>query len=628
MNEHFPAPYPDELLYSVLARLVTRIGYLSWPDYGWLIWGAKTATGIMDLPNRLESLADSMPEEFDITADQLIDQNTLWPYYAAFLPTERRLRTREEMKGKGQPRVLFGLIASRAPRNEWLRYCSECARSDRTRFGEAYWHRVHQIPGCVSCAEHGNMLTNSTVAIWQRRNRQAYLAAEDFIPQDPAATTQVTELQRAIAEDSAWLLAHPKGELNVPDLKERVTNQLISMGLANHRGNLRIEQLNREVVKRFGAGFLNELACFATNPANEWNMWVAKLARNPDRAYHPLHHLLVLRLVSIAVESLLQPMPPYHPFGDGPWPCLNSASDHCGEAIVEHVDAVVTSSGRSLRGTFLCEKCGMSYERLGPDATEADKWRWDHVPVYGPVWEEALKSLWPDRDISLREISRRLGVDPNTVYRQVKRLGLHLQGGRKTTVEWKEITSMQPSNGPQSDSESYKAAWIAIRHKYPAEAVTALRKREPAAYAFLRRHEADWLRSQTPKMKTNRAHTSRVDWEARDVVCSQDIRCAWLALLKRSPPRRITLNTLLTESGHRTITSRNLRHLPDTKALTSRLCENHFQFATRRIAISAECLREQGRLTYQNLLREASIGRKLCKHEGVQQALIGALGGK
>lgn len=187
---------------------------------------------------------------------------------------------------------------------------------------------------------------------------------------------------------------------------------------------------------------------------------------------------------------------------------------------------------------------------------------------------------------------------------------------------------MQPSNGPQSDSESYKAAWIAIRHKYPAEAVTALRKREPAAYAFLRRHEADWLRSQTPKMKTNRAHTSRVDWEARDVVCSQDIRCAWLALLKRSPPRRITLNTLLTESGHRTITSRNLRHLPDTKALTSRLCENHFQFATRRIAISAECLREQGRLTYQNLLREASIGRKLCKHEGVQQALIGALGGK
>lgn len=135
MIAHFPVPLPDELLYSVFARLGSRLGHLSWQDYGRNILGAKTATGIVDLPNRLSSLVDALPLEFNIDMDVLIDEHTLWPYYAAFLPPDRRQRTREEMSGAGQPHVIFRLIASRGPRNDWLRYCTECAKNDRRKFG-------------------------------------------------------------------------------------------------------------------------------------------------------------------------------------------------------------------------------------------------------------------------------------------------------------------------------------------------------------------------------------------------------------------------------------------------------------------------------------------------------------
>ena len=160
---------------------------------------------------------------------------------------------------------------------------------------------------------------------------------------------------------------------------------------------------------------------------------------------------------------------------------------------IENVIVSETNRGESIRGVFHCPECGMVYERLGPDKEEADRWRWDRVPAYGPVWEQMLGNLWRDHCVSLRAASRKLGVDPNTVVRQIKRLGIHQENARPTTICWEEITFSQPLQGPQSDPGTHKERWMSLREQHPGESVTELRRRAPATYAFLQRHELTWL---------------------------------------------------------------------------------------------------------------------------------------
>ena len=38
------------------------------------------------------------------------------------------------------------------------RLCIQCAREDRSRWGESYWHREHNLPGVLFCVAHHRML--------------------------------------------------------------------------------------------------------------------------------------------------------------------------------------------------------------------------------------------------------------------------------------------------------------------------------------------------------------------------------------------------------------------------------------------------------------------------------------
>ena len=103
MMGHLPAPYTDELLASVLARCGGRFGFPSSRHVGFSAFSRTTSTKIADCPMYLDVLAGSLPSTMGITADALIDNNTLWPYFAAFRAPESRAVTRSEMRSGGHP---------------------------------------------------------------------------------------------------------------------------------------------------------------------------------------------------------------------------------------------------------------------------------------------------------------------------------------------------------------------------------------------------------------------------------------------------------------------------------------------------------------------------------------------
>ena len=189
----FPAPYPDELLYSVVARYGRRFRFPNRKSLGQTFFGTRNAVAVADLPTRLGALAAAIPDQFGMSVEWLIDEHTLFPYYAPFLPRERVERLREAMRGSGDVHLRAGIAASRVRPSEWLRYCPVCAAEDRATYGERYWHRLHQVSGVEVCHRHQVRLEESPVRTFVRRERHCFIAADEAVPTDATVRTVTSD---------------------------------------------------------------------------------------------------------------------------------------------------------------------------------------------------------------------------------------------------------------------------------------------------------------------------------------------------------------------------------------------------------------------------------------------------
>ncbi len=157
----FPDPYPDELLYSVCARFADRVQYRGKSSVIRELFGTRNAVAIVDFPCRLGHLVDILPSGHHYTVDRFIDDHTLLPFYSPFCPPQRINQVREDMRGSNGCRIYgrLGILVNRPA--DWLQFCPICVNNDIQKFGECYWHRVHQLPGVKVCPIHGVFLEES-----------------------------------------------------------------------------------------------------------------------------------------------------------------------------------------------------------------------------------------------------------------------------------------------------------------------------------------------------------------------------------------------------------------------------------------------------------------------------------
>ena len=109
MLAYFPQIYPGELLYSVLARYHRHMGTPSPIQSMEALFGRRLIVASVDLPGYLQVLADRLPPNFGWTADRIIDELTLLPYYTAFQPPSverlaRKAMLRGQTDGQGDNR--------------------------------------------------------------------------------------------------------------------------------------------------------------------------------------------------------------------------------------------------------------------------------------------------------------------------------------------------------------------------------------------------------------------------------------------------------------------------------------------------------------------------------------------
>ena len=164
MIAFFPEIYPDELLYSQLARYHSRSGYARYVFTVADIYNnEKLVHPNVDFVNRYTP--DAMQwitknEPWEVIAEQ----HTMYPAYIRFLPKLRRIDAVNGIlscEGNWKNLMCMPLLNE----SRFIRYCPECAKEDREKYGETYWHREHQIPKIRVCPKHRCFLENSEVAV-------------------------------------------------------------------------------------------------------------------------------------------------------------------------------------------------------------------------------------------------------------------------------------------------------------------------------------------------------------------------------------------------------------------------------------------------------------------------------
>lgn len=156
---NFPVPYPDELLYSVVARAGVHFGITSPKQLLDAVFGDRKVVATVDLPSHIDAISKQYPDSLGLTAESLVFKHTLFPLYAPFIPEDRRLAALDWMtrRAKGAVHVGLGVTTSRIRQPEYLRVCPQCLEDQLIEHGELCWLRQWQVPGCSHCLKHGDL---------------------------------------------------------------------------------------------------------------------------------------------------------------------------------------------------------------------------------------------------------------------------------------------------------------------------------------------------------------------------------------------------------------------------------------------------------------------------------------
>ena len=182
MIVYMPTIYPDELVYSWFCRYYVHSGCFSHKMTLQELYCKKS-----DNPSK-EFIGNLNPEvigqmEKIYPLDELVLNHTMFPQYARFIPLEQKKVALYRLAHDScDVHHLFPVL----PRNDgerYLRFCPLCVKDDRKTYGEAYWHRKHQIRNMRMCTKHKCMLMESSVPAKSEQGF-TFCPAENYISSD------------------------------------------------------------------------------------------------------------------------------------------------------------------------------------------------------------------------------------------------------------------------------------------------------------------------------------------------------------------------------------------------------------------------------------------------------------
>lgn len=583
----FTDPYPDEILYSTAARYHHRAKNkrTSVTARDW--FGEDPYRVVVDFPSHLDYLISALPKGHLYTANILIENHTLFPFYVPFFPAGRAEKIREYMRRSvdgGAVYPLAGLLTTKLSLKS-LRYCPLCAREDRKQYGEAYWHRTHQIPGVIACAKHKLFLNEGYPHPREIEDRNKhFIQAEEIINlsliQPLNLTNDDHKVHFRIAKNVEWLSKNNLNNLDLNDFNARYRYVLFNSRLLTFGGSLSLLKIKQKFTEAFSAELLSETACMVKGKST----WIDRLFNNPNSSQHPVRHLLFLQFCNFSLEDFIKLPTEIKPFGKSPFPCLNPVADHFQKPIVKNV--VITNKQKSdtkISGTFSCD-CGFIYRKFERDEKGTRKFELDRVVKFGEVWDSALKQVFEQIEPNLeelKELAKKFGVVERTLLRQLVRLGL--------TNKYKSLMPKRLGKARMSFKEieekrtSIREEWLKMRKENPETSRSELRWINETIHSWLYKYDKIWLQENYPPIKDYPTGIQLVNWNERDEQTAPKIKELATELKSLSGRPIFVSKTIL----YRRLKIANLlkssKLVPKTMQALELCSESFEEYANRRI---------------------------------------------
>ena len=601
----FPAPYPDECLYSIFARYYVRSGISSPKEACVRFFGCDRSllASTILLPRKLEWMGCWIDPACGLTSGELICRHTSYPYQAVAY-TDDLYRDMEKIIQDGVPtsgmypleRRMMAKCTGLGLR-QYLRYCPECVLDDKLMYGETYWHRLPQLPGVLYCPVHGCRIKDSNAPIEELRVR---IYPASYVLRHEEKTSVDTKRQfrdryLKIAKDSQWLMEHGREFGGNTKVSRKYRIYLQQKGYANFFGLCDRNAVRNDFQSYFGEELLKDLFYFAEDPL----YWLRYLKESIGFNLKPLHHVLLMEFFAGSAEAFLIAEPKTEiPYGTDSGPCINRLCRRYLQNTAKRVR--LRSMGDEIWAWFECPDCGLRYRRSDPTQSFEEYLQNPCITDRGFLYLEMLHQYLTETKLSKRAIAQRLGVSPGSVAKYVKDHEIDISNRTKASY-------FREAAHDEDKDTYYRRRVLEELEITPAMSCKDLKERVPGAYEWLNRKDPAWIHARLIH------EFDKPRWNEWGEVALVELKAAYQEIRTRGDPRkRINISWLARVAGiNRDDIYGRLPYLPEMKKFFDEVCEPQEVWIRRRYTEVAMEKKAAGgkEFTYDDVKRKVQIRR-------------------
>lgn len=571
---YLPKPYPDELFYSVVARYISRIGDRARHHVLISLFGSRTSASF-DLPSRLNRLEHSALGHF--SADLVLKELTLFPYYTSFMSESRKRKCAEsfkiDKKAGRPPKRTIG--KSRRVARLWsLRVCPSCRSHDLEHLGETYWRRVHQIPGVLVCPTHGADLVETSVSIRRPMDYvDANLATEKRGFRPPPLEPQSRVLAVMVAARCEEFLNGKTNQFAFGRSAARYRQAVRERGFAKGTSGYDAVRLEFAFKSFYGERLLAQISPLLI--FGKSLHWLRNALGGVRENFSPLQHALI----QIFLENCDVNKSFSETFDRGPWLCPNPYFLHK-EPTIKRV-SIKRQNG--IYTAYAACPCGFRFSFRELEYGSLNIPKVFKRNSYSPEWKAEiirLKALGR----SLTQIRHEMQLPERAL---IRLLAVDLI---------KSDASTHVDHQSQEDRQALSPSELNIRRlvRSGAPSNTPPRKREKGL------HFEDAAESFSKKAERRVGF-----WTAKDLQCLQALGDAEERLRSDPDKRRRSRAALMAEAQ---MYPQQLGNLPLCAQFLETAVENREDYFRRRLRAAANRMVESGRaLTQAKVRREAAM---------------------
>lgn len=558
-----PPLLPDEIFYSLITHLQLYNALPNSKTSLKLLLGSKSVIPSIDLPTHLNYFQQIMGEFSPFKdVNTLIEKATIFPYFGAFLSPTRNEQLRSKLSSMhgNKLKTSVGIVANRFGASSKINFCPECGLNDVAVFGTSYWHRAHHLPGVDICVFHHKALI--PFEIQSRLNNRHALITPHLLDYPGVSHAVISPMEIKFAQLSFDLL-NAKIKPHEPELRK----QAYLAGLRNKQLTKGYQQVQWGKLVYEICDFYDNFSWFAYQKrlfATEKNplRWLQDLIQRPERASHPICHLLLIGYLFETVDH----------FSDGlneqkiastPAKKFTSYKSH---TVIEN--SVLLDQSKSCRKIAKLYDVSTNYvvklrRLLGVKIDERKKTL--NSLLITTIKKDLMSSM------TVKEIAIKNGISAVSVYRVLETS--------------KEISKCRKKLLKKIERNSRRAKWKQLIISHPNPTMKLLRSIAPDTYSWLYKNDWHWLSIKNKSLVSARSQITvyKIDWKQRDINYTNDVIRLAQVLKQQSPRHRVTSSRILRVMGIETTVRCNQHHLPLLVKILPIITETIEQFQKIRI---------------------------------------------